>query len=732
MIVAGYASPHLAISELLDLVLPRTRQTVSQFAIRNRRLNNAGGGYVGVWSHDLAPYLVEPMDCLTSMANMTVAVVGPGQCGKTEIAQNWLLRSVAADPADTLWYMQTDDSLEAFVKQRINPMIDAHQAMSSRLGRRSSDDSLHFKGFRGMRAEFLSATESNLINKSAPRIVADEIDAWPKSLGDAKALLDVRRQTFGRQSKILALSHCDRARGLDAARDWTDGILAIYADSDRRVWYWQCPHCGAWSSPAPTADRVMTIDYPPDGTLDEIEAEARLVCPVAGCLIEDSYRRDMNRYGRWIGEGQDISEDGIVTGELVPHLTAGFWIVGAMSPFIIGGIGGLARARAKAERECEASGEDASIRTVMVKQWGLPYVARKQEGTVDANVLADRAVPHLKLGVVPEGVRFLTAVADVQGKYFDCLVRGWGVGGESWVIDKLRIDGHPDTAPEDWDKLYDQLYAKSYPLADGSGRFMRIRAGGYDSGGLPGVTQQAYSAWLRWRARRRITLLGQISKRDVWTIMPMKGGNKLGANRLMVSYPDTARQANARAAAGSVPLLLFNPNLFKDDLSGQLKRAEPGDWYVHFPADLKFNADGRVPSEGGPHVWFEQLVAEKQRADGRWEKPHSSVRNEAMDLMVMSHVLARLWGVMRIPWDQPPPWAAPWSSNSMIETAAAKGARLAPPVAAAPVSVSHAKEEAASGPLFLTERGWVKPGSAAPAPQPAPRSAAKSLINRLA
>jgi hypothetical protein len=136
------------------------------------------------------------------------------------------------------------------------------------------DDSLHFKGFQGMRLELLSASPNNLINKSAPRIVADEIDAYPQSLGDVKALLDVRRQTFGRHSMLLALSHPDLARGVNPARDWSAGIMALYADSDRRVWYWPCPHCGSWSSPAPIAARHMAIQYPEQGTLDEIEAQA--------------------------------------------------------------------------------------------------------------------------------------------------------------------------------------------------------------------------------------------------------------------------------------------------------------------------------------------------------------------------------------------------------------------------------------------------------------------------
>ena len=653
----------------LDLLLPPLRQTVGDYALEHRHLSNQGGGYVGRWTHDMAPYLVGAMEVLHLLDYQTVAVVGPGQSGKTEIGQNWLLKSVATDPGDMLWYMQTDPGLEAFVKGRINPMIDAHEGMKERLGRRPVDDSLHFKQFQGMRVEFLSAAHSNLINKSAPRIVADEVDAYATSLGDVKALLDVRRQTFGRQSTLLALSHPDLARGLIPERDWSAGIMAIYGDSDRRVWYWPCPHCGCWSSPVPIAQRYMPLEYPEDGSLDEIEARARLVCPVNGCLIEDHHRREMNRrafaspFGGWIGEGQEIAQDGTVTGELVRRKTAGFWIVGAMSPFVMGGIGGLARARAKAQREMEMSGEEQTLRQVLVKQWGFPYAPPRNVGTVDANTLADRADPDLKLGVVPQGVRFLTATVDCQLANFEWLVRGWGPRGQSWVIDGGKIPADPATSPEDWDAMREQVMEKVFPLADGSGRVMAIKGGGFDSAGLPGVTQQAYAAWTRWRTRKQVKLYGKIAGRDAWSVIPMKGASQFNAPRLTVVYPDTSRAANMKAGGGTVPLAQFNPNMFKDDLFGQLQRAEPGDWYVNFPHALR--------AKEAPHPWFEQVVSEHRLPNGRWEKTADGARNEKLDLMVMNHVLAHLHGLGRINWDRPPAWAAEWDKNPLVMQAPA-------------------------------------------------------------
>lgn len=674
-----YADGGPIVASAFNAFLPGERVNVAEFAAGHRWLANEGGGYVGRWEHAQAPYLVAPMETLTAGLHATEALVGPGQCGKTSVGENWLLSIVPNDPADLLWYMQTDAGVEAYVKGRINVMIEQHpEELRNRLGPRPVDDSLHFKRFRGMNVEFLSATFSNLINKRAPRIIADEIDAYPPGLGDVKVMLDVRRQTFGDDSMLLAMSHCDKARGLDA-EGWSDGIMAIYADSDRRVWYWPCPHCNGVSSPNPTAARVMTLVYPEKAPLDEIEQAARLLCPLCGTLIEDRWRRAMNQaafaasYRGWVGLGQEIAPDGALSGALVRRRTAGFWIVGLMSLFIAGGIGALARARVKAEREFESSGDDATLRQVVVKQWGLPYTPPRQAGTVDANTLAANADPRLKLGMVANGVRFLTAFADVQGDRFEVLVRGWGERGQSWIVDFFKLERlSPAIDAAAWDVLLERVVRRRYELADGSGRTMAIRSVGFDSAGAPGVTTQAGDAWLRFKAANAVRLYGTSSGRHLWSVIPTKGAAGADAPRLQVSYPDTQRKGKL-AAHGAVPLLLFNANLFKDDLRAQLGTETGAAWSVNFPVGLR--------SEPPPHVFFEQLVAERRDRRGRWEKEHAGVRNETMDLMVGTHALARLHGVGRIDWAQPPAWAAPWEHNTMIaarEPVAATAAAAAP------------------------------------------------------
>ena len=62
-------------------IRPPERLTVAQAAERYRYLNNPGS-YVGYWDNTMAPYLVEPMEVLTSLEHIGMVFVGPARTGK--------------------------------------------------------------------------------------------------------------------------------------------------------------------------------------------------------------------------------------------------------------------------------------------------------------------------------------------------------------------------------------------------------------------------------------------------------------------------------------------------------------------------------------------------------------------------------------------------------------------------------------------------------------------------
>lgn len=652
-----YADAGALLAETFAAFLPPRRISVAEHAALNRWVPSPTGGHLQRWDHATAPYLAEPQAALSDDAIDTVCIVGPGASGKTMVAENWLLHGIDCDPADLLWYLHTEQAQRAYVQGRIEPMLAAHERLIGHL--RHGRDSVELKRFRGMRAEFLAFTPANLVNKHVARIVSDEYDSFDPSLGDPLPQLNTRRQAAGSDSKLLIISHPDQGLPLNTPRERQRGIMAVYADSDRRSFWWRCPHCGAYSSATPGAAREMVLTWPTDAPLETVAAEARLLCPVSGCLIAEHERPAMLATGRWVAAGQRCEEDGRIFGDRMATAIAGFWITGIMSPFVKDGIAGLARNRAAAERELAATGEDGSLRAVMVKGWGVPFAPPRQVGTIEAAALAERADPGLRLGEVPEGVRVLVTGVDVQANRFELLTRGYGVGLESWVVDVRTIPAEPATDPRAWDDLLKLLGTLSYPLAgDDKGRHMRVRCAVFDSMGQPGVTEQAYAAWRRARRAGLTRRMGRINGRDAWTMAPSKGASAAQAMALAVQYPDSVRKDRRAQARGEVPLLVFNPNTHKDQLAAQLDRAEAGPGTVHFPAELR--------GDGPPFAWFEQLAAERRNRRGTWEPDGAHRRNEAWDLMVLCGVAARLHGLHRIVWESPPGWAEAWERNTMV------------------------------------------------------------------
>jgi phage terminase large subunit GpA-like protein len=709
-----YVSGFSILRDALNAMRPRQRVSVQAWTGENRYMR---GATPGLWDPSVAPYLEEPMAQFDAPGIEEIVVAGPGRCGKTVIGENVLLKTIKADSAPVGWYANTSDVMQSYVKMVVNPLLDDHHC--DRAPGDNTDSLSTKRFFSGTTAEFLAATDSALRNKTFKYIVADEFDGYDPALGDARGRVNQRRASYLTAGRTLFISHPDLAVGLHPS-GWRQGVMGIYAGSTRCTWWWQCPECGGFSSPNPGTVRHMELVYPDDAPLDEIAEKTALACPCCGALLEDRHRRAMNLTGRWIGQGENIAEDGTVTGTRPPNSVAGYWIVGVMSPFLLGGIGGLARARVAAERAVAADedGAERMLRQVLTKQWGYPYTAPRSAAALDAEVLADRAEEGLKLHEVPDGVRFLMTAIDVQADRFEVLTRGFGPGFESWVIDHRQIAADPSHSLDDWHHLLTEELARTYPLADGSGRMMRVRCVGFDSGGEPGVTENAYEIWKRLRAAHKARYLGQVSGRDVFTALPLKGRPGLEGSRLVVTYPDSKRKDRTAAARGEVPVGIFLANAFRDAVYAQLSSAEPGARYVHFPAALRGAWPDPDRAPVAPHKWFEQLVAEQRDPVGHWSKVRDGVRNEAWDLMVMTQVLAHLHA-SRIDWARPPAWAAAWDVNTMVRR---------PTLPSTPAPSAPAPSSA------YVPRGRALPASPIPAAlaAQAPRDGLAALAARLA
>jgi len=670
---ASFRSLEEIVASASDILRPPERLTVPESAERYRELRNEGGGYVGPYKNDNAPYMVEPGEILTSYEYQAMIFVGPAQSGKTETFPSWIVHSALCDPADMMLISPTHDASRDFSKRRLVKLHMDTKALKKQLlpGKQSANVfDVRYKS--GMLLTLSHPSVAELRGKPIPRLWLTDFDAMPASVdgeGNPFDLARMRARTFKRFGMVVAESSPGRdVRNVKWVRttsheapptdsDSKASILSLYNRGDRRRFFWFCPHC---SEPfEPTFDMLT---WPEEGD-DVFRAEsATMVCPHCHDHIDHHQKHALNIKGRWVRDGQKLRADGTLTGLPMRSDIASFWLQGVCASFATWK--DLVMKYIKAEEEYDKTGSEEALRATVNADQGQPYIPKAAATARLPEDLKNRAEDWGGTATdpcVPDGVRFLMATVDVQAGLkpaFVVHVYGVGVGNDIWHIHMFKIrkskrigdDGNPlniDPAAyaEDWDVLIDDVMTRTYPLNDGSGRRMQVKLTGCDSGGKEGVTFNAYNFW-----RKLKNMKDGLQNR----FQLLKGTPTPAWPHYKISFPDSTRKDRKAGARGDVPVGMMNSNLMKDQVSSLLGRTDIGGGMIHFPA---WSED-----------WlYMQLTAEIRNDKGQWEKVGSK-RNEAFDLLYYCLAMLRdpRINAHRIDWEKPPSWAEVWDENDLI------------------------------------------------------------------
>lgn len=613
-----------------------------------------GAGNSVPWDPLVAPYVIEPMNCLASREYDAVIFVGPARTGKTiGLIDGWVVYNVICDPADMLIIQMTEEKAREHSKKRLARTFRVSPEVVSRLSPNKNDNNVYDRTFLAGNYLKIGWPSVNIMSSSDYKCVAlTDYDRFPEDIdgeGDAFSLASKRTTTF--MSSGMTLVESSPGRDVKDVK-WrrtspheappTTGILSLYNRGDRRRWYWPCPHCGEYFQPC--GDVVAGFRDIADPVL--ASEAAYIQCPSCSGRIMPEQKRELNGCGVWLRDGESISADGSRHGDPRRSRIASFWMEGPAAAYQT--LSQLVYKLLTAEQEYETTGSEETLKTVINTDWGLPYLPRASMEQRKSELLEQRAEP-VPPRSVPDGVNFLAATVDVQAgrhRRFVVQVTGYGSRGERWIVDRynitqslrcdnngesLRID--PAGYPEDWDVLLTDVFHKGWPLASDSSQRMRVMAMAVDSGGEDGVTDNAYKFWRRCR-------LDGLGKR----IYLFKGDSIRRAKLITRTFPDNTGRTGRRAqASGDVPLWLLQTDALKDRVNNALWRDSPGPGYVHFPDWL-----------GG---WFyDELTYEERSSDGKWSKPGRGA-NEAFDLMVYAEALVILHGYEKIQWPDAPEWA---------------------------------------------------------------------------
>ncbi|EGO4534170.1 phage terminase large subunit family protein [Escherichia coli] len=614
-----------------------------------------GAGNSVPWDPLVAPYVIEPMNCLASREYDAVIFVGPARTGKTiGLIDGWVIYNVICDPADMLIIQMTEEKAREHSKKRLARTFRVSPEVVSRLSPNKNDNNVYDRTFLAGNYLKIGWPSVNIMSSSDYKCVAlTDYDRFPEDIdgeGDAFSLASKRTTTF--MSSGMTLVESSPGRDVKDVK-WrrtspheappTTGILSLYNRGDRRRWYWPCPHCGEYFQPC--GDVVAGFRDIADPVL--ASEAAYIQCPSCSGRIMPEHKRELNGRGVWLRDGESINADGSRYGDPRRSRIASFWMEGPAAAYQT--LSQLVYKLLTAEQEYETTGSEETLKTVINTDWGLPYLPRASMEQRKSELLEQRAEP-VPSRSVPDGVNFLVATVDVQAgrhRRFVVQVTGYGSRGERWIIDRYNItqslrsdcDGEsqridPASYPEDWDVLLTDVFHKSWPLASDPSQQMRLMAMAVDSGGEDGVTDNAYKFWRRCRR-------DGLGKR----IYLFKGDSIRRAKLISRTFPDNTGRTGRRAqAAGDVPLWLLQTDALKDRVNNALWRDSPGPGYVHFPDWLG--------------SWFyDELTYEERSSDGKWSKPGRGA-NEAFDLMVYAEALVILHGYEKIRWPDAPEWAS--------------------------------------------------------------------------
>jgi len=646
-----------------DQLKPPERITPAEAAEKYRNVYSPGS-YIGPWRNDTTPYMIEPMNVLSSRDYVKAAFCGPAQSGKTDaIIINGVAYSVVVDPLDTMVFCPTNTAARDFSIRRIDRLHQHSPEVGRRLLAAKDADNTFDKRYKsGMILTLSWPSVTELAGRPVGRVIITDYDRIPDDIGgdgNAFDLASQRTNTFGKFAMCYAESSPSRPvidprfilRGAHEAPPCT-GILDLYNRGDRRRWYWPCPHCNGYFE-----GDFKLLQYEMDPLMSNLEKAktVRMVCPHCGSEISPDDRYEMNTWATWIPEGMHLDSHGILKGKRRKTDFASWWLKGTAAAFTTWTK--LVVQYLDAEDVYRRTLSEESLKKFYNNDLGEPYVSKDLTSMRVPETMTVRAEQY-QIATVPPDVRLLIGTVDVQKNSFICHITGISPGQpfDVVLIDRFKIqksnrldsDGdpmilEPHVYEEDWELLNQVIDAK-YPLADGSGRMMKVKMTACDSGGMEGVTTNAYAFW---KKQRKAGNGGRF--------MLVKGDPNVNAPRTRISFPDSQRKTAKNLAHGDIPVLMINTNVMKDTLSGRLDCIEPGKGMVHYPVDM-------------PEEFYKELCAEVRTERG-WEKKQK--RNEAFDLLVYAYSVAiapKILGLEAINWESPPSWADSWDKNPMVVT----------------------------------------------------------------
>lgn len=426
---------------------PPPEMTLSQWADEYRRLSLESSAEPGRWKTDKAPYQREIMDAIGDPHTREVVVMSAAQIGKTAMLMNMLGFYMHYRPCPVMVIQPTLDMAQSFSKDFLAPMLRDTPVLRRLVDTKSryAGNTILKKNFPGGHMTIIGANSSaGLRMRPIKVILADEVDAYPKSAGtegDPLSLAQKRQTTFWDKKTVIVSTPTIKG---------DSRIEKEFALSTQEEWTVPCPECGHYQ---PLVWAGIFFDK------EDLGKGIYYKCEKCECLNGERAWKKQGKLGRFRANNPG--------GEF-----RGFHLNTLASPFC--GWKEVVQKFLAAKKDLDNGDPEQMqvwVNTELGETWEEPA-----ERLEDADLVNRREVYDAE---VPEDVLVLTAGIDVQDDRFEVEVVGWGAGKENWGIRYQKIYG--DMLKEQvWEELDDFLLT---PFRKKDGTVMTIMAAGMDTGG---------------------------------------------------------------------------------------------------------------------------------------------------------------------------------------------------------------------------------------------------------
>ena len=663
------------LSALGSVFRPPKRITVADAAGKYFHLPE-GGRY----DMDTTPYMKTPMNKLTDRNTSAVIFVGTARSGKTlALIGGSLAYIITCNPSDTLIVHMTEAAARKYSRFTIARMIRNSPKILALLSPSKDDDNVLMKFFRnGMGLVIGHPSPTQLSAADYKFVFLSDFDRMPEDNGEGSVFIQAQKRTQTFMSAGCTVAESSPGRDfLDT--DWkregeheappVGGILGLYNEGDRHMQYWTCPNCetgiklypGLDLHNLPPHDELMA-EVLMAGAQDTAKKYAYIYCPHCDHKIDESEKHALNMADDWRPETDK------------PNSTASFWLSGYASAFQTWA--SILEKEFKGQLQVLSTGDETKLKATRNVDQGVPHMPAGLQSRITPQQLEKRAedIPRY---IVPRDARFLVASIDVQKYKFVVQVEAYGIGFESWLIDRFDIDIserpqvegsdtmallQPPSYLEDWDLLLPKVIQNRYPVDDDSGRDMGVVITVCDSHGAEGVTENAYKFW------KKVKKLGLSDRFHlIRGLRPRPNATTPYVNKIVLDK--SSRSARSAKIVGQQAVWNVNTTLYKDMVMAHINRDNHGDNYIHFGQWL-------------PSRVYAEFLAEN-RSDKGWDNL-SARKNEGFDLLAYSRAAVKIkllghWQ-SEIDWASPPPWADIWDRNPDVSDPEEREVRKALPV----------------------------------------------------